>query len=292
MKRELPDDWQPLDRRDAPEAVADGPHDSIPSWLVNSLDSWTKSRLTYAGGRHRNVIEMHWDVLREAERRLKAEFPPTSYLRADKVVPDVLRTLRGRPRLYLGMLDFLVAKEGGAAATALNKILLEGASLYRVNISGNPPGLERRVDPTTSDLADQEMEQDTDAAVLLTKAWRRVFGLDPDASDGYRAAVRAVEAAAIPVVLPNDRDATLSRVIGELRGNPGRFATSFRQQPGKLAPLDAVRDMCALLWTTQYDRHVTDGAPLEMSQEQAEAALPVAVSLVHLFRTGAVTVAE
>jgi hypothetical protein len=47
------------------------------------------------------------------------------------------------------------------------------------------------------------------AGDLLSNAWRSVYGRHPDASSGYRYAVRAVEAAADPVVSPNNASATL-----------------------------------------------------------------------------------
>lgn len=54
----------------------------------------------------------------------------------------------------------------------------------------------------------------------LGKAWAAAFDQEPNPSTAYSEAIKAVEAAAIPVVLPNDPLATLGKVVGELRANP------------------------------------------------------------------------
>ena len=42
-------------------------------------------------------------------------------------------------------------------------------------------------------------------------------------------AVKAVEAAAIPIVLPNDSLATLGKVVGQLRATPQKYAAVFKR---------------------------------------------------------------
>ena len=63
------------------------------------------------------------------------------------------------------------------------------------------------------------MASGTRAAGYLTRAWEQAWGRNPNASDSYRDSVRAVEAATSPIVLPNDANATLGRVIGTIRAN-------------------------------------------------------------------------
>jgi hypothetical protein len=48
--------------------------------------------------------------------------------------------------------------------------------------------------------------------------------------------------------------------------------------------------MMELLWRGQHDRHGTgaDDSPTDVSQEEAEAAVQIAVLLVQWFRTGVV----
>ena len=122
----------------------------------------------------------------------------------------------------------------------------------------------------------------------LRKAWGAAYGRNPQPDTAYRDAVRAVEAAAIPVVRPSRSPPTLGLVIAEIRDHPKHFATRLNPSP-PLEPIEAVRQMLSLLWKSQWDRHgVDDDVPLTVSQQEAEDALALAVTLVRWFDTGAV----
>jgi hypothetical protein len=87
-------------------------------------------------------------------------------------------------------------------------------------------------------------------------------------------------------VLPNNPKATLGTVIAALKDAPaGKFTTVFSDTVPGVAPLDAVRGLMQLVWTNELDRHGTgdESVPLHVSQEQAEAALHAAVTLVQWF---------
>ena len=47
-----------------------------------------------------------------------------------------------------------------------------------------------------------------------------------------------------------------------------------------------------MIWKSQFDRHGTDDTarPLNVSQPEAEAAVQIGVTLVQLFRTGAIRI--
>ena len=122
----------------------------------------------------------------------------------------------------------------------------------------------------------------------LRKAWGATYGRNPQPDTAYRDAVRAVEAAAIPIVRPSRSPPTLGLVITELHDRPERFATRLNPSP-PLEPIETVRQMLSLLWKSQRDRHgVDDDVPLTVSQQEAEDALALAVTLVRWFDTGAV----
>ena len=128
----------------------------------------------------------------------------------------------------------------------------------------------------------------------LGHAWQHAYGRDPDPGAAYSEAIKAVEAATIPVVVPNDPMATLGRVIGNLRGDAHRWRVNLAR-PVRLSgaggttaiadPIDVVIGQLDLLWTNQSDRH----APVvPVSQSQAETAVHLALVLVHMFRSGAI----
>jgi len=91
----------------------------------------------------------------------------------------------------------------------------------------------------------------------------------------------AVEAAAKPVVTPNDSQATLGRMIGSIRATPNQWTFAL----GK--PED-VAATAGLLWEN-HRRHGTDDrqAPMGMSQDEADAGVHLALALVRWFVGGA-----
>ena len=144
-------------------------------------------------------------------------------------------------------------------------------------------GLKRRVDETVLAAANEEMNQRSNAAEYLRRAWHHVYGRNPNPSTAYHDAVRAVKAAARPVVTPKDDEATLGKMIPALLDKPEKWETV-------IGNVDTVRKMMATIWKSQFDRHGTDDTtkPLNVSQPEAEAAVQMGVTLVHLFRTGAI----
>ena len=139
------------------------------------------------------------------------------------------------------------------------------------------------MDATVLAAADREKAQRSKAAEYLRTAWHYLYGRNPIPSSAYRDAVRAVEAAARPVVTPNDELATLGKMIHALRDKPDKWETV-------IGDVDTVRMMMRTIWKSQSDRHGTDdpAKPRNVSQPEAEAAVQIAVTLVHLFRTGAI----
>lgn len=136
--------------------------------------------------------------------------------------------------------------------------------------------LRRRVSPATSEAVRRSTSTAGSASEHLDQAWQHAYGRDPDPSRAYAEAVRAVEAASIPVVTPNDPQAILGRVIGTLRSNPGKWRLSV-SRPARLTggTMDSVEVLIAnmdLLWHNQTDRHAqADPQPtVPITQGQAE----------------------
>jgi hypothetical protein len=105
--------------------------------------------------------------------------------------------------------------------------------------------------------------------------------------------VRAVEVAAIPIVIPNDSGATLGRVIPALRDAPSKWRVVLTPSRGS-NPVETVAHMCELLWKSQWDRHgvADESVPLNVSLEEAQTAVHLAATLVQWFTSGAVTLAR
>ena len=191
--------------------------------------------------------------------------------------------------MILNLIDYLLGKAAEENHNEMDTILKDGNSAWKVGYTSNElVGLVRRVDAFSQAAADQAMAGDAQRHRYLREAWGAAYGRNPHPGTAYRDAVRAVEAAAIPVVRPSQSPPTLGLVIAKLRDHPQEFATRLNPSP-PLEPMDVVRQMLSLLWKSQWDRHgVDDDAPLTVSQQEAEAALALAVTLVRWFDTGAV----
>ena len=112
------------------------------------------------------------------------------------------------------------------------------------------------------------------------------MGRNPDPSRAYNEAIRAVEVVAAPVVIPDDPKATLGKIIKAMEDKPSKWTVDLVE-----ATPEQVTGMAAMIWQAQFDRHGTDDedVPLNVSQEQADAAVHVAIALVRLFAGGHIT---
>lgn len=134
---------------------------------------------------------------------------------------------------YLSAIDYLlhlgVAEE---RARELQEILSGGGSAWRVvNVEQSAYQLQRRLVDGVEE-AIEEPARTGRPGELLRKALGAAYGQHPEPSTAYREAVRAVEAAAKPIVTPSDGLATLGRMIGEMRAAPERFSVALTGDEG------------------------------------------------------------
>ncbi|MEW2591505.1 hypothetical protein AB0893_13915 [Micromonospora aurantiaca] len=104
-------------------------------------------------------------------------------------------------------------------AQRLAGLLQAAGSAYEV--SGDlEPQLVQRLDPSVRDAVQRGQEEALPTAgEHLRLAWIAAYGLEPDANVAYAEAVRAVEAVACPLVVPNAGRPTLGSVLTALRGD-------------------------------------------------------------------------
>jgi len=256
----------------------------VPEWLGPSLWEWIASQVGQLD------IHQHRDLLRVIERKLRISL---SWDSAQAEGWHLLRDRTSSPELMLNVVDFFVARHAGPnrQLDRLEEVLIESGSAYTVQCQTQPYGLVRRVDPTVEAATKSVMSRDDAPGRLLARAWIGTYGLHPNPSDGYRHAVRAAEAAAIPVVLPTDSGATLGRVIGAIRSQPNLWQVALTHPDDPQQPVNALVEMLTALWRSQYDRHVdlSPEAPLHVSQEEAETAFHLAVTVVQWFTSGRVS---
>lgn len=269
-----------------------GPYEGVPPHMRQSLSDWIR-RVFYRQWRSSqgsSHSSFDYELLQRAERQVRFSSGISGRGTGNLGMVDRLCQLIERDeKLLLSVIDFILfAGHDRADVKQLEAVLREGGSIYKVADTSRRPRLERRVEPHLEEVSRSEMRRGGAASDLLRTAWSATLGQEPNPSEGYRNAVRAVEAAALPVVLPNDPSATLGKAIGHLAAtiDSWRFVLSERRdgQPS----VQTVLDLMGALWTSQYDRHVRKGSGLHIGQAEADAALPLAALLVHWFATGAI----
>lgn len=250
-------------------------HEGVPAWLRQSLEDWTKDYLTDEYG---VFVD---NLLQQLERDLRL---PLDWPKAPGGL--LMLKLRSNTDLALDVVDYLLHRGADPyAAVRLNSMLEGAGSAWRVGAEGETFALERRVP--------EGVEASARAAIAvpgpgehLSRAWSAAYGRQPTPSVAYGEAVKAVEAAAQPVVTPADRKATLGKMITALRDAPGKWEVVLAGPPG-FDQVEVARLMAEVLWKGQTDRH-GNTEPVPVTQAQAEAAVQLAVLLVQWFVTGAI----
>jgi hypothetical protein len=295
MTDELKTRWRPLSVRESGNYAAyDALHPGVPSWLRTSLWRWVAARL------HNE------DALLRVERRFRTELVDPSY-----GYPSAIAQLQGRAfadeEFFLDVVDVVLSeldprvppdghpfyadrRADQMDVANLAKMLNEAGSVWRVGATDERLQLQRRVESTVETAAEQVMRRDGKPAQHLRLAWSAVYGRHPDAGKGYGEAIKAVEAAAIPVVLPKTGAGTLGKVIAALRDKPTKWAVVLKHPEPERQVL-ILADMMDLIWKGQTGRHgdPDPNAPISVTQEQAEATVHLAVTVVQWFTVGVVT---
>jgi hypothetical protein len=175
-------------------------------------------------------------------------------------------------------------------AKRLDAMLTEGGSVWRVSFT---PfwSLQRAVNETTQSLVALASSPSTDAARKIASAWNACYRHAPDYGRAYADSVLAVEAVALPVVVPKNQTGTLGHVVAHIADTVDRW-TVGGLDADKQASGDTLLAMLRSLWHCQ-ERHARQGGTIvDVSQQEAETAVSLAVTLVHWFGSGLVRRAE
>ncbi|WP_140399997.1 hypothetical protein [Aeromicrobium sp. PE09-221] len=281
--------WRPISaRRSALRAeelasVVEG----FPTWLAPSVREWLGSA-------------SHGLDAQKAERVLRVVLPHYAGAYASRFVDYWDEVDDDDDRIDL--VDFVLREceiefRGGWGAAArsgaenipfwLENILAEGGSAWRV-VETPYWGLERRVSEETRGLVESAASGETDAARAIRGAWNACYSPSPDYSKAYGEAVKAVEACVLPLTIPKDAGATLGKAIGHVRDTVSVWSVGGLGGKSR-APGETLLAMLETLWQGQ-ERHATpEGAIRDVAQSEAEAAVSLAVTLVHWFTSGLVS---
>jgi len=165
-------------------------------------------------------------------------------------------------RIFFDYLDFIVyvslSKDetygqfrNPEAAEDLEEVLLVCGSEWRVGFREGLHGLESRVSAGLQEAVDAVVSQGSSAGDLLAESWHSAFGKSPDAEDAYEKAIKAVEAAAIPVVEPNNKSGTLGTVISVIRNQKDWSLELVDKKGGPFPRSDTWDDRSSMERSTQ-----------------------------------------
>ena len=284
------DDWRRLSERTGARPGEDVPYEGVPPHLGALLAQWVSARARSP------------ETLTELGLRLRLTLDWSGYglssSRVDTGAQTALRSLldicSGDDEVWLDVIDALLASRPAdptarSASDVLDAVLIRGGSAWRVRKDGH--GLERRVDEFVRAAVIKAADTaGGSAAQHLRQAWQASYGRIPDPVKSYSEAVKAVEAAAAPVVTPKDLRATLGTIRGQLRAESSlwRLVIPTANEPlgGSVDPLIS---MLTVLWDGQTSRHGGVRPTVPETLEAAQAAVHLAAVLVQWFTTGAVS---
>lgn len=254
-------------------------HEGVPSHLHPSLSMWIYRAV--------KAFRLHDEI----QRRLQIEDDGAG----------VLALIDDDPKLMLDTVDLILwflnhrATRSGADRSEQDRIaglvvdvmsaLDEASSAYAVKTTQGWR-LERRVDETAERAFQAAVEQERHSSDLLKQAWVNTFKRDPDPDAAFRASVLAVESVATQAFTPKDGKPSLGKAIMHLRSTVAEWTVSGlddqQQASGK-----TLLAMMQTVWENDQ-RHVGEAGrpPDPATQEEAEAVLFLAVTIVQWFERG------
>jgi len=281
--------WVPFDA--TPEEVAELHviREGIPATLRPALLAWIIDELPVMPYSSANLTTP--DMLHTLQTMLRVDFnlaPKETMTRAQ--VAEFFEA-RGE-QAVLRLVDFLASfyqREGPWYNTPETIGTLEfhldaGSSAFEVYPTEEGPyRIRRRIAEGVEEAVQAAIDLQPVAGRHLANAWRSATALEPNESFAMTEAIRAVEAASGPVVIPKEKKPTLFKVVKVLREQSG-WTLVFEDSEGYPNHLDVLVGMLETLAKAQPDRH-SGGKPTPL---EAQAHAQLAATLVHWFASGAV----
>lgn len=282
--------WRPLGFDGDDAGTYDALHPGVPSWMAESFWAWMRRQLIreeQASGYSRGFQTVFaTTTVRDIERVCRVRVGPLGRNPSESF--DITRAALTKAEAELRAADFLLSQGNAKEPATLDKLLHESGSAFKTGSRAGKLGLVRRVPEGVQKNADAVMTSTGDAGAKLAQAWERAFGVSPDPTGAYALAVRAVEDAAIPVVVPKQAGASLGHVIGQLKSD-GDWSLALTREDADATTANIVLGVCKALWKGHHDRHGGVPGAGPVTQDEAEAAVSLAVPLVQWFASGMVS---
>lgn len=288
--------WIPLSARESEESriAREALVEDFPDWLEPSVLDWLSDAVAYADPRHaermlrtslpdeRDPFHHYWDEVWGPQR-----VDLIDYLLHVLHKSHVDRA-NGWPASVPGVADTVwsTSSPQSILVRQLEVVLSEGGSAWRV--ADRPSwGLQRRVHRSELALLESVAAEGQDAGRAIEAAWNHCYKPHPDCAQAYNDAVTAVEACVIPVAIPNDAKGTLGKAIAHMRATSDRWEVGGLR--GTRRASETLVAMLETLWQGQIRHANHGGAVSRVTQREAEAAVSLALTIVHWFTADLVT---
>lgn len=264
--------WQPLSVRRGRRSPEE-PYEGVPAHMRYSLEKWLRTRFGW-NNRGAGMNDQFMATLATSLR-----IPVTRTSKTGGISDQIIAALNRDEDLYLDSLDACLHLSGGSGANDLRRMLETGGSVWTVNSEGT--GLECRVDATTKEAFLDAVDVADAASEEIASAWTAVYGRNPDPSDGWDHAIKAVEEVLIPLVVPKQTKANLGHVAGQLKANPSGWSFGLTANDVR-SNGETLEGMIRHIWPNS-DRHGGTGGRAP-TQDEAEAVLQIAIAIIKLCR--------
>lgn len=265
--------WQPLSVRTGAREI-DGPYEGVPKHLRSTLLSWIRTVLGDREGFNPSLLD-------EVIMRTRAPVE-NAYSSSDMLEDLLLRCSRDQD-LCLDVIDACLrfARHYLGEPDDLRRQLADGGAVWTVSADGH--SLQRAVETHAQKVFEAASSPVDTASDELTEAWVKAYGRDPDASDAWDHAIKAVEAILIPIIIPNEPKPTLGQAVGQLQQD--RLWKLLLPGPSDTYSVEPLVAMLRLLWPNP-DRHGSPQHRRPPTLQEAQAVVHLAITIVQWGRDG------
>ena len=283
--------WTPLSvRRNQRDDF--GPIDGVPTFMRRSINKWITNTIEWVAhdGQLPLVTQIALELRIDELGDYIDNFHPGDAIIACIQNSSVWGNTYDEPRA-LDVIDWLLGR-GFGHAQSLEHILKSTGHVLRVSPDGNR--LVERIEPTLWHEYEQVTQPDDKASQYMQEAWIFAFGRDPNLSDAWDRAVKAIEVLLKPIVSPSDNKATLGKMISTLRQSPDKWECKLPDREykanGKTKVKPGIEVFIDALATIGYqpDRHGSD-QPQDVDEAIARSVLFLATTVVGWLRDGTLT---
>jgi hypothetical protein len=182
--------------------------------------------------------------------------------------------------LLLRLADALLYYSDASGFEDVEALLARASSRWTVGVDDAHYRLQERLPIGVLDQIEATIAASSSAGVLLHKAFTSAYGLQPDAGQAYKMAVKAVETAAHQQIEPKNSGATLGTMLAVMKRSSQPWSIPLVERSDHVGNNNELLiAMLQSIWDGQEDRH-RDGA---VDLEEARTAFHIACTLVAWF---------